>query len=60
MKDRYFYGSLAYTLIIYFILAGALISFVVITGLTGFLIILIAIVLSLIYFYKGFRMKRRG
>jgi hypothetical protein len=53
MRDRYFFRSLVYTLIVYFILAGALIAFVVIAGIAGFLIILIGVVFMLSYFYKG-------
>jgi len=59
MKDSYFYRSLVYTSIVYLILAGILFSFVVIAGFAGFMSILIVVVSALIYFYKGFRVRRR-
>lgn len=57
MRDSYFYRSLFSTLIVYLILAGALIAFVVIAGLAGFLTIIIVVVALLIYFYKDVRVR---
>ncbi|RJQ51669.1 MAG: hypothetical protein C4526_09495 [Nitrospiraceae bacterium] len=53
MIDGYFFRSLLGTLIVYFILAGALTAFVVITGIAGFLIIFVIIAVLLTFFYNG-------
>ncbi len=54
MKDSFFYKSLFSTIFIFIILAGILITFIIITGFVGFMLIVMNVVLLLIYFYGGF------
>lgn len=52
MKDFYFYKSLFVTSIVYLLLLGALVTFIVITGIVGLSVISVLILVLLAYFYK--------
>ncbi len=54
MIDSLYLKSLFSTFFIYVTIVGLLISFVIVTGITGFLLIFSVIVLLVIYFYGGF------
>ncbi|TLD41721.1 MAG: hypothetical protein JETT_2016 [Candidatus Jettenia ecosi] len=55
MRDIYFYTSLFSTLLIYTTILCFLVTFVVVTGIIGALVILFAIIVLFIFFYDGFK-----
>ncbi len=57
MIDSLYLKSLFSTFFIYVTIVGLLILFVIVTGITGFLLIFSVIVLLVIYFYGGLRKR---
>ncbi|MGO9614603.1 MAG: hypothetical protein ACLPX5_16430 [Dissulfurispiraceae bacterium] len=55
MIDVFYLKSFFLTLTIYLILVGALVAFVVMTGIVGFFLMFLIIVLLVAYFYGWFR-----